>query len=187
GCEDYTVGSHEFYLAYAATRCVALCYDMGHFHPTESVADKLAATMPFVPRLLIHASRGVRWDSDHVVRFDDDLRAVCDEVVRGKALGKVLWALDFFDASINRIAAWVVGTRALRKALLYALLEPWEAIRGRERAGEGGAKLALAEHRAELPFGAVWDQACLQAGVPVGAAWLADVAAYEAEVLSQRE
>ncbi len=186
GCEDYTVGSHEFYLAYAATRGVTLCYDMGHFHPTESVADKISATLLFVPRLLIHASRGVRWDSDHVVRFNDDLRAVCDEVVRANALDRVLWALDFFDASINRVAAWVIGTRALRKALLFALLEPHREICRRERAGSGAAKLALVEHRAELPFGAVWDYACLRADVPVGAAWLRDVAAYEVDVLSQR-
>jgi len=186
GCEDYTVGSHEFYLAYAATRGVVLCFDMGHFHPTESVADKLSAALQFVDRLLLHASRGVRWDSDHVVRFNDDLRAVCDEAVRGDALGRILWALDFFDASINRVAAWVIGTRALRKALLYALLEPWKAIRDRELKGAGAAKLALVEHRAELPFAAVWDYACLRADVPLAAAWLRDVAAYEVEVLAER-
>ena len=186
GCEDYTVGSHEFYLAYAATRGLTLCYDMGHFHPTESVADKISATLQFVPRLLLHASRGVRWDSDHVVRFTDELRAVCDEVVRGKALDRVLWALDFFDASINRVAAWVIGARALRKGLLFALLEPWREARSRELSARGAAKLALVEHRAELPFAAVWDQACLRAGAPTGLAWLRDVAAYEIDVLAQR-
>ena len=186
GCEDFTSGSHEFYLAYAVSRGVTLCYDMGHFHPTESVADKLSATLQFVDRILLHASRGIRWDSDHVVRFNDDLRAVCDEAVRGKALGRILWALDFFDAAINRVAAWVIGTRALRKALLFALLEPWPQLRAREDAGHGAAKLALVEHRAELPFAAVWDHACLRAGVPLAAAWLRDVAAYEVEVLSQR-
>ena len=186
GCEDYTVGSHEFYLAYAATRNVVLCYDMGHFHPTESIADKISATFQFVDRILLHASRGIRWDSDHVVRFSDDLRAVCDEVIRGKALGRVFWALDFFDASINRVAAWVIGTRSLRKGLLYALLEPWRLLRDAERAGRGAEKLALAEHRAELPFTAVWDYACLKAGAPPATAWLADVAAYEEAVLSKR-
>jgi len=186
GCEDYTAGSHEFYLAYAVSRGVVLCYDMGHFHPTESVADKISATLQFLPQILLHASRGVRWDSDHVVRFTDDLRAVCDEAVRGKALGRILWALDFFDASINRVAAWVIGTRSLRKALLYALLEPWKEIRDRELTGAGAAKLALVEHRAELPFPAVWDHLCLRAGVPLAAAWLRDVAAYEVEVLSKR-
>jgi len=186
GCEDYTAGSHEFYLAYAVSRGVTLCYDMGHFHPTESVADKLSATLQFLDRILLHASRGIRWDSDHVARFNDDLRAVCDEAVRGQALDRILWALDFFDASINRVAAWVIGTRALRKALLCALLEPWHEIRDRELRGAGAAKLALVEHRAELPFAAVCDHLCLKAGVPPGAAWLRDVAAYEVEVLSER-
>ena len=186
GCEDYTVGSHEFYLAYAVSRGVVLCYDMGHFHPTESVADKLSATFQFIDRILLHASRGIRWDSDHVARFTDPLRAVCDEAVRGKALGRILWALDFFDASINRVAAWVIGTRALRKALLCALLEPWKEIRDRERKGSGAAKLALVEHRSELPFAAAWDYLCLKADVPLGASWLRDIAAYEVELLSQR-
>ncbi|MBM4031872.1 MAG: L-rhamnose isomerase [Planctomycetes bacterium] len=186
GCEDYTVGSHEFYLAYAATRGVALCYDLGHFHPTESVADKLSATLLFVDKLLIHASRGIRWDSDHVVRFTDELRAVCDEAVRSGALPDILWALDYFDASINRVAAWVIGARALRKALLYALLEPFEATAEREESGIGAAKLALVEHRAELPFAAVWDHLCLAADVPLGPSWLRDVAAYEVNVLASR-
>jgi len=186
GCEDYTVGSHEFYLAYAATRRVVLCYDMGHFHPTETVADKISATFQFLDRILLHASRGIRWDSDHVVRFSDELRAVCDEVVRGGALGRVLWALDFFDASINRVAAWVIGARALRKAILYALLEPWRIVRDLENAGRGAEKLALAEHRAELPFAAVWDCLCLRANVPLAASWLRDVAAYEESVLRER-
>jgi L-rhamnose isomerase len=128
----------------------------------------------------------VRWDSDHVVRFNDELRAVCDEVVRGRALDKILWALDFFDASINRVAAWVIGTRSLRKGILNALLEPWREEKTREDAGSGAAKLALVEQRAELPFGAVWDHACLQADVPVGVSFLRDVAAYEVHVLAER-
>ncbi|NQT85425.1 L-rhamnose isomerase [bacterium] len=186
GCEDYTVGSHEFYLAYAVSRGLGLCYDMGHFHPTESVADKVSATLPFVPHLLLHASRGVRWDSDHVVRFNDELRAVCDEVVRGNALDKVIWALDFFDASINRVAAWVIGTRSLRKGILNALLEPYREAQTREDAGSGAAKLALVEQRAELPFGAVWDKACLQADTPVAASFLRETAAYEVHTLTTR-
>jgi L-rhamnose isomerase len=124
GCEDYTVGSHEFYLLYALSRGVVICYDLGHFHPTESVADKLSSTMQFLDRILIHASRGIRWDSDHVVLFNDEVRALCQEAARGKVANRIYWSLDFFDASINRIGAWVVGTRSLRKALLYALLEP---------------------------------------------------------------
>jgi len=186
GCEDYTVGSHEFYLAYAATRGVALCYDMGHFHPTESVADKVSATLAFLDKLLLHVSRGIRWDSDHVVRFNDDVRALCQEVVRGKALGRVLWALDYFDASINRVAAWVIGARALRKALLFALLEPVATLERLEQRGQGAEKLGIVELVGELPFGAVWDHLCLRAGVPPAAAWLRDVAAYENRVLTSR-
>jgi len=186
GCEDYTAGSHEFYLGYAATRKVALCFDMGHFHPTESVADKLSAALLFVDRLLLHVSRGVRWDSDHVVRTGDEVNALCDEAVRGRALGRLFWAMDFFDASINRLAAWVLGARALRKALLRAMLEPWSLHRQAEYAGDGAAKLALLERRDEMPLGAVWDYACLQAGAPVGASWLREVASYEAKVLSRR-
>jgi len=186
GCEDYTAGSHEFYLAYAATRGVVLCYDMGHFHPTESVADKVSATLAFLDRLLLHVSRGIRWDSDHVVRFTDEVRAVCQEVVRGKALGRVLWALDYFDASINRVAAWVIGARALRKALLFALLEPADILKRLEEHGRGAEKLAVSELMAELPFGAVWEYLCLRADVPPAASWLRDVAVYEREVLSSR-
>ncbi|MCD6352048.1 MAG: L-rhamnose isomerase [Armatimonadetes bacterium] len=186
GVEDYTVGSHEFYLLYAATRGCGICFDMGHYHPTESIADKISAAALFVNHILLHVSRGVRWDSDHVIRFNDDLRAVCDEAVRSGAMKKLLWATDFFDASINRVAAWVLGLRALRKGLLFALLEPWQAARDAEYADDGAAKLALEELRAELPFGAVWDYACLKADVPGGLAWLADVRAYEEEVLSAR-
>lgn len=186
GCEDYTAGSHEFYLAYAATRGVVLCYDMGHFHPTERVADKVSATLVFLDKLLLHVSRGIRWDSDHVVRFNDDLRAVCQEVVRGRALCRVLWALDYFDASINRVAAWVIGARALRKALLFALLEPTVTLRRLEEAGRGAEKLALVELGAELPSGAVWDYLCLRAGVPPAASWLRAIAAHERQVLARR-
>ena len=186
GCEDATVGSHEFYLLYAATRKVALCFDMGHFHPTETIADKISAALLFLDRLLIHASRGVRWDSDHVVRFTDGMRAVCEEAVRSNAMKRIFWALDFFDASINRVAAWVIGTRSLRKALLWAMLEPTKQLRDAERAGNGTAKLALVENRADMPFAAVWDYACLTTGVPVAASWLADVAEYEAKVLATR-
>ncbi|MBM3473547.1 MAG: L-rhamnose isomerase [Armatimonadetes bacterium] len=187
GCEDYTVGSHEFYLLYALSRGVVLCYDLGHFHPTESIADKLSSTMQFLDRILVHVSRGVRWDSDHVVLFNDEVRALCQEAVRGKVVNRIYWSLDFFDASINRIGAWVVGTRALRKALLYALLEPTPLLAKAEAAGRGAEKLALLERSKELPFGAVWDYACLTAGVPVGAGWVADMNAYEKAVLAGRK
>jgi len=186
GGEDYTVGSHEFYLGYAATRKVAVCFDLGHFHPTESVADKLSSALQFVERVLLHVSRGVRWDSDHVVVTTDEVNALCDEAVRGKALDRSLWALDYFDASINRVGAWVIGARALRKALLRALLEPWELHRRAEHDGRGADKLALLERRDEMPLGAVWDYACCRAGAPVGASWLRDLAAYEKKVLSRR-
>lgn len=186
GVEDYTVGSHEFYLLYAASRGCGICFDMGHYHPTEGVADKISATALFVDRILLHVSRGVRWDSDHVVRFTDDVRALCDEAVRSGVLKKLLWATDFFDASINRVAAWVLGLRAVRKGLLFALLEPWKLAREAEYADDGAAKLAVEELRAELPFGAVWDYACHQADMPVGLAWLREVRRYEETVLSQR-
>jgi L-rhamnose isomerase len=186
GCEDYTVGSHEFYLLYALSRGVVLCYDLGHFHPTESIADKLSSTMQFIDHLLIHVSRGIRWDSDHVVLSTDDVRALCQEAVRGKVVNRIYWSLDFFDASINRIGAWVVGTRALRKGLLYALLEPTPWLAAAEAEGRGADKLALLERCRELPFGAIWDYACLKAGAPVGASWLAEMHAYESKVLAAR-
>ena len=186
GVEDYTVGSHEFYLLYAATRGVGICFDMGHFHPTETIADKISAALLFVKHVLIHASRGIRWDSDHVVRFTDDMKAVCDEAVRSGALSRILWATDFFDASINRVAAWVIGVRALRKAILYALLEPWELAKEAEYADDGAAKLALQERRSELGAGAVWDQACLEADVPVGMSWVLEVKRYEESILAGR-
>jgi len=186
GCEDYTVGSLEFYLGYAVSRKVVPCLDMGHFHPTESVADKLSAVLLFSDHLLLHVSRGVRWDSDHVVRTTDELQALCHEAVRGEALGRIYWATDYFDASINRVGAWVVGVRALRKALLSALLEPRQPLLAAEYEGRGADKLALLERVSELPAGAVWDYACLQAGVPVGAAWLTGLADYERKVLAAR-
>lgn len=186
GVEDYTVGSHEFYLGYAATRGCGLCLDMGHFHPTEGIADKISATLQFVSPLLLHCSRGVRWDSDHVTRLNDDLRAVCDEAVRSGRFDEIIWATDFFDASINRLAAWTIGERAVRKALLWAMLEPHEPAVEAEYAGNGHAKLALAELRAELPFGAVWAELCARAGVPAGLAWLAEIAEYERDVLGRR-
>jgi len=187
GLEDYTVGSHEFYLLYAASRGIGICFDLGHYHPTESVADKISATVPFVTPVLLHIGRGVRWDSDHVPLFSDEVRAVCDEAVRSGMLDEILWATDFFDGSINRIAAWVIGVRAVRKALLYALLEPSELATEAERSGDGAAKLALQELRAELPFSAVWEHACRQADVPSGLAWLAEIRQYEETVLAKRE
>jgi L-rhamnose isomerase len=187
GSEDYVVGSFEFYSHYALTREKLLCLDMGHFHPTEGVADKLSALLQFHPKLLLHVSRPVRWDSDHVVLFNDDVRSVFLELVRGGALSRAVVALDYFDASINRIAAYVIGIRATRKAILSALLDPSQLLKQREAEGRFATKLALMEEVKTLPFGAVWDELCEVAGTPVGAAWINDVESYEETVLSVRK
>jgi L-rhamnose isomerase len=186
GSESYVVGSHEFYLAYAALKQIRLCLDTGHFHPTETIADKISAIMLFVPGLLIHFSRGVRWDSDHVAIFSDELREVCREITRHKYLSRVNIALDYFDASINRIAAWTIGSRGLRKGLLEALLEPVELLKKAELAGRYHERLALMEELKTLPFSAVWDKLCLNAEVPVGIDWLEKVNQYEKTVLEKR-
>ena len=186
GSESYVVGSHEFYLGYAITRKKVLCLDAGHFHPTEVISDKISAALCWLDELLLHVSRGVRWDSDHVVIFSDELQAIAQEIVRGDYLDRVHFGLDFFDASINRVAAWVIGTRAMLKALLLALLEPADLLRAMEADGDLTARLAMMEELKSLPFGAVWDHYCQMKGVPVGAAWLADVMAYEQNVLSLR-
>ncbi|MCO5244975.1 MAG: L-rhamnose isomerase [Anaerolineae bacterium] len=186
GSEAYVVGSHEFYLGYAITCGVLLTLDSGHFHPTETIADKISAVMAYVPELLLHVSRGVRWDSDHVVTFNDDLQAIMQELVRGDFLGRTHIGLDYFDASINRVAAWVIGTRNALRALLLALLEPIDHLRSLEVAGDYTARLALLEELKGLPFGAVWDYHCLQAGVPVGVAYMDEIKAYETQTLLKR-
>lgn len=186
GSESYVAGSHEFYLGYAITRRKVLCLDAGHFHPTEAVADKLSSVLQYLDRVLLHVSRGVRWDSDHVVTLTDDLHAIAQELVRGDYLGRVHVGLDFFDASINRVAAWVIGTRAALKALLAALLEPIERLREAESSGNFTARLALLEEAKTLPLGAVWEMYCRRQGVPPDGAWLAEVKAYERDALSQR-
>ncbi|CAI2512891.1 L-rhamnose isomerase [Serratia ficaria] len=179
GAESYTVGSNEFCLGYAASRQIALTLDAGHFHPTEVISDKISTAMLYVPRLLLHVSRPVRWDSDHVVLLDDETQAIAQEIVRHQLFDKVHIGLDFFDASINRIAAWVIGTRNVRKALLRALLEPVELLRQREAAGDYTARLALLEEQKSLPWQAIWEGYCLRHDVPVGAGWLEDVRRYE--------
>jgi L-rhamnose isomerase len=186
GSESYVVGSHEFYLGYAIANRKLLCLDAGHFHPTEGIADKISAVLTWLDEILLHVSRGVRWDSDHVVILSDDLRAIAEEVVRGDYLGRVHIGLDFFDASINRVAAWVIGSRCLLKALLIALLEPIETLRRMEATGDCTGRLTLLEELKTLPFGAVWDYYCLRQGVPVGPAWLDEVRAYERNVLARR-
>lgn len=186
GSEDYVVGSMEFYTCYTLTRGLVQCLDMGHFHPTEGIHDKLSALLPFQEKLLIHTSRPVRWDSDHVVVFDDAVRAVFLELVRGQALDRVYVALDFFDASINRLAAYLIGARATRKAILAALLDPTDTLNELEASGQGAHKLAVMEEMKTMPFGAVWDMLCLRADVPAAAGWLSAVDAYEKRVLNRR-
>jgi L-rhamnose isomerase len=185
GSESYVVGSHEFYLGYAIKNQKVLCLDAGHFHPTESIADKFSSVLLSVPEILLHVSRGVRWDSDHVVTMDDALLSITAELVRNDFLGRTHIGLDFFDASINRIAAWVIGTRNTLKGLLIALLEP-PALREAEVAGDLTERLALMEDLKALPWGAVWDAYCAGRGVPAGHDWMADVRSYEREALSAR-
>lgn len=186
GAESYTVGSHEFYYGYAVRKGVMLCLDAGHYHPTESIADKISAVLLSLKEILLHVSRGVRWDSDHVIVLNDDLRAMAEEIVRGDYLPRVHIGLDYFDASINRLAAWVIGVRAMQKALLLALLEPTGKLRELEAEGDYTGRLALMEEVKALPFGAVWYEACRRAGVPEGAAWLDEVRQYEKDVLAKR-
>ena len=186
GAESYTVGSHEFYLGYAASRQKVLCLDAGHFHPTEVVSDKISSVLMFVPELLLHVSRPVRWDSDHVVILNDELCAIAQEIVRSGKIDRIHIGLDFFDASINRVAAWVIGTRCMLKALLLALLEPAEKLRAMERSGDYTSRLAMLEELKTLPFGAVWDYYCTRQDVPAGASWLEEVRQYEAKVTNLR-
>lgn len=186
GSESYTVGSNEFYLGYAASRGTALCLDAGHFHPTEVISDKISAAMLYVPRLLLHVSRPVRWDSDHVVLLDDETQAIASEIVRHNLFNRVHIGLDFFDASINRIAAWVIGTRNMKKALLKALLEPTDLLKKLEVKGDYTARLALLEEQKSLPWQAVWDMYCQRHDVPVGGQWLDTVRHYETSVLAKR-
>ncbi|MBM3845178.1 MAG: L-rhamnose isomerase [Verrucomicrobia bacterium] len=185
GAESCTVGSHEFYLGYAITRGKLLCLDSGHFHPTEGIADKISSVLQFIPRILLHVSRGVRWDSDHVVTLNDDLLAIAREIIVNGYIDRVHLGLDYFDASINRIAAWVIGTRNLQRALLAALLEP-PGIKAAEARGDLTARLALQEEARTLPLGAIWDRFCDLNDVPVGERWLSEVKRYESTVLCSR-
>jgi len=186
GSESYVVGSHEFYLGYAIANKKLVCLDSGHYHPTETISDKISSVLSNVDEILLHVSRGVRWDSDHVVTLTDDLKSIAEELVRGNYLERTHIGLDFFDASINRVAAWVIGTRAMLKALLIALLEPTPWLQDLERKGDLTSRLAIQEELKSLPFGAVWDFYCMNKDVPVGAAWLNEVKAYETKVLSKR-
>jgi L-rhamnose isomerase len=186
GSEEYVVGSAEYYSSYALSRGIGLCMDMGHYHPTETIHDKISSFLQFHKRLLLHISRAIRWDSDHAVIFNDDLRQVFLEVQRGNAWDRVAVATDFFDASINRIAAYAIGLRATRKAILYALLDPSDRLAKLEADGNNAGRLALMDEMKTMPFGAVWGYLCLQADVPPDRVWMDEVAKHEAEVLSKR-
>ena len=187
GLESYTVGSNDFYIGYGAQNGKIVTLDTGHFHPTESVADKLSSLLLYVPEVMLHVSRPVRWDSDHVTIMNDDTLDLMHEIVRCDALDRVHIGLDYFDASINRIGAYVIGTRATQKCLLRAMLEPLAQLREYEAKGQGFERLALLEEAKNLPWNAVWDMYCLRAGVPVGEAFIADVQKYETEVTSKRQ
>ncbi len=186
GSEAYVVGSHDFYLSYALSRQKMLTMDAGHYHPTESIAEKITAILPFTGRLMLHVSRPVRWDSDHVVILDDPTKAIFREIKRAEAFDKIYVAVDFFDGSINRLAAWVVGIRSSQKAALLALLEPTKSLVEAEEASDFTTRLALKEELRNMPFGAVWDKFCAEQGVPVGPAWIDTVKEYEAKVLTKR-
>lgn len=187
GAESYTVGSHEFYLGYAVSRQKLLCLDAGHFHPTEMISDKISSVMMFCPELLLHVSRPVRWDSDHVVILDDELQAIAKEIIRSGKLDKIHIGLDFFDASINRIAAWTIGTRNMIKALLIALLEPTDTMLQAELDMDFTRRLVMLEELKTLPWAAVWDYYCQTNNVPAGMSWFDEVKQYKQDVLSKRQ
>ena len=186
GSESYVVGSHEFYMSYALENKKLLCLDTGHFHPTEVVSDKISSVLTFLDEILLHVSRGVRWDSDHVVILSDELCAIAQQIVRGDYLQRVHIGLDFFDASINRIAAWVIGTRCMIKALLIALLEPVQMLWEMELADNYTERLAMLEELKTMPFGAVWDYYCTKMEVPPAQKWLDEVKSYEKDILTKR-
>ena len=187
GAESYTPGSSEFYVGYAVSRQILLTLDAGHYHPTEGIADKISSVLCYLPEIVLHVSRGVRWDSDHVVTLTDELQAIAQEIVWGGYTHRVHIGLDYFDASINRIAAWVIGTRNMLKALLLALVAPIGQLKQLEAEGDYTSRLALMEDAKVLPAGAVWDYYCRKMDVPVGDAWLADVKRHEKDVLSKRQ
>jgi L-rhamnose isomerase len=186
GSESYVVGSAEFYIAYTLSRKILLTLDSGHFHPTETISDKISALLIYLDQLLLHVSRGVRWDSDHVVTFNDDTQAIASEIVRNDALERIHIGLDYFDASINRVAAWTIGARNTLRALLVALLEPREMLRQFEVEGDFSSRLALEEELKSMPFGAAWDYYCLQKNVPVGMDFMNVIQDYEKKELSKR-
>ncbi len=186
GSESYVVGSHEFFMGYAVSKGIIYCLDAGHFHPTEGIADKLTSLACFVKEILLHVSRGVRWDSDHVVIWNDELKAIAEEIVRNNLMDRVHIGLDYFDATINRLAAWVIGTRCTLRSLLMAFLEPTTQLRAWENEGDLTRRLAMMEELRSMPISAVWDYYCEQQGVPVGEKWIDEVKKYENDVLAKR-
>ena len=178
---------HEFYLGYAVKHQTLLTLDAGHYHPTENVGDKISSVLCFVPEILLHVSRGVRWDSDHVVVLNDDLQSIAQELVRGGYLDRSHIGLDYFDASINRVAAWVIGGRNMLRSLCLAMLEPYGQYKKLELDGDYTSRLALMEEAKTMPFGAVWNYYCMKHEAPVGEEWLAQVKQYEKDVLSKRQ
>ncbi|MDO5308345.1 MAG: L-rhamnose isomerase [Planctomycetia bacterium] len=186
GVESYTVGSHEFCMGYAIKNNLVLTLDAGHFHPTECISDKLTSASMFVDELLLHVSRGVRWDSDHVVIWNDQMRAIAEELMRNNLLERTFFALDYFDGTLNRVAAWTIGTRCAIKALLCAALEPLDALRALENDFNFTKRLALLEELKSAPFGPVWDYYCEKNNVPVGEKWIAEYEQYEKDVQSKR-
>jgi L-rhamnose isomerase len=186
GSEAFVVGSHEFYLSYAIANQVMLTLDTGHFHPTESVGDKLSSILPFIPELMLHISRGIRWDSDHVVILSDELIQLTEEIIRSQAIDKIHLGLDYFDASINRVGAWVIGSRAVQKGLLYAFLQPWEILKEYEENTQYFQRLAFLEEFKTLPFGSVWDYFCLKNNTLIGGSWIKEIEKYEKTVLKKR-
>jgi L-rhamnose isomerase len=186
GSESMVVGSHDFYLGYAVKNNTMITLDNGHFHPTEQVGDKISSILLYIDELLLHLTRGVRWDSDHVVTFNDELLLIAQEIIRAKVLGRVNIGLDFFDASLNRIGAYVIGTRAAQMTFMYALLEPYETLLKYEEKGKNFERLSLMELMKSMPFGTVWDYYCLKNNVPVGQDYIDEILKYEKEVLSKR-
>ncbi len=186
GSESYVVGTHDFYLSYAITNKTLITFDIGHYHPTESIADKISAVLPFIEGIVFHLSRGVRWDSDHVVILNDEIIQIMEEIVKCNAPDKIFVCTDWFDASINRIAAYVIGLRAILKALLMALLKPWDHLREIEEEGDYTRRLALLEDLKTVPIGAVWNYYCNEMHVPLDFEWIQSMKKYEKDVLLKR-
>jgi L-rhamnose isomerase len=186
GSEAMVVGSHDFYMGYAVKNNTLITLDNGHFHPTEQVGDKISSILLYIDEILLHLTRGVRWDSDHVVTFNDDLLLIAQEIIRGKFLSRVNIGLDFFDASLNRIGAYVIGTRSAQMAFMFAMLEPYQTLLKFEEKGRTFERLSFMELMKTKPFGAVWDYYCMKENVPVGQDYIDEIVKYETEILTKR-